>query len=70
MKPESWVINNKDNFFVSYDGFETWDTVDLSSLVPKHPFAIDEISVINDSVWIGYLNYDCALIKTTNAGVD
>lgn len=64
------LINNKDNFFVSYDGFNTWDTVNLGSLVPKHPFAIDEISIINDSVWIGYLNYDCALIKTTNAGAD
>jgi len=62
------LIFDKGNLYVSYDGFNNWDTVTINSLTTKHDFAEDEISIINDSVWIAYLNKDCALIKTTNAG--
>ena len=62
------IIFDKGKLYVSYDGFNTWDTITISSLSEKIIPEMDEISIINDSVWITYLNRDCALIKTTNTG--
>lgn len=62
------IIFDLGHLYVSHDGFNTWDTVTINSLTTKHAYAVDEISIINDSVWIAYLNKDCALIKTTDAG--
>lgn len=64
------LIYDMNKIYLSYDCFDSWDTIDINSVTSKYKFAIDDISIINDSVWIAYLSYDCALIKTTNSGTD
>lgn len=64
------LIYDNNRVLMSYDRFVTWDTIDYATADSKHPLYIDELSIINDSVWIANLRDDCTLIKATNAGAN
>jgi hypothetical protein len=63
------VVYNLDRILVSYDGLVTYTTIEHGDVLPtKAVFSSDDVYIINDTVWIAFLDGSYRLVKTTDAG--